>query len=94
MTPGDIIAFEAKESRRTRHGDRPLFDGEELEIWIGKPDDHRVRTFRPIPSPEIAEAQRVLAAVARHRPTIEALAENRVTFTDDLLKMAKEILGS
>jgi len=93
MTPGDIIAFEAKEFRRTRHGDRPLFDGEELEIWIGKPDDHRVRTFRPIPAAEIAENLRVLAAVAKWRTVLLNIEFGFVT-VEEVKAMAKEILGS
>lgn len=92
MREGDIIAFAKKEVRPLRHGDRPLFDGEELVVWVGKPDNHQVCAFRPLTPAEIAAAQRTLAAVARHRPLLELFASNGIGVKEAVFAV-KEILG-
>lgn len=92
MREGEIIAFAKKEVRPIRHGDRPLFDGEELVVWVGKPDNHQVCAFRPLTPAEIAQAERTLAAVEKWRYTLAILADGH--FTPEAATMAKEILGS
>lgn len=93
MKEGEIIAFAKKEVRPIRHGDRPLFDGEELVVWVGKPDNHQVCAFRPLTPAEIAQAERTLAAVEKWRHLLTAISAGNQANEVYLAQMAKEVLG-
>lgn len=97
MTPGDIIAFEVTgEPRKIEPRECMLFRDGSTSRWPGSTQTTGIYIpIRPIPSPEIAEAQRVLAAVGRHRETLtEIVAGYGVPNVERLVAIIKEILGS
>lgn len=95
MTPGDIIAFEVTgEPRPARNGEWYRDHDGMFGQWTESDPTRGIYTIiRPIPSPEIAEHLRVLAAVAKWRTVLLNIECGFVT-VEEVKAMAKEILGS
>lgn len=93
MKEGEIIAFRATGERRKPTSDEAVrySDG---DIYSG-PSTLFGDILIPLTPAEIAQAERTLAAVEKHKGTLKLLADgNRNIWSSAASEMAKEILGS
>lgn len=96
MREGEIIAFRATgEVRKRLKGDFFLCEEGSVERWPSfHPSSGESPILTPIPSTEIAQAERTLAAVEKWRHLLTAIATGNPVNDVYLAQMAKEVVGS